>query len=252
MAECCARGGALFGIYCFQEKGLKARHVGNPNGMKTKYAQILKILVIATSFGGVALGLLMAWEEGYSEAWRRLLYFTAQSNLWLGITLFLSLFRFARATSRRVALFSLLQYVFTVSILLTGLVFCLILDPYAPPDYSPWTASNLLTHACTPVLALFLYAFSPRHFQFNPKTVCVTLLPPLFYLGFVAVLTHFAVEFGRGRPAPYFFMDFRSPRAIFGLSGTPPQAVGSFYWIVLLCLIVLLLAELLARYPKRQ
>ena len=47
---------------------------------------IFKCLTVIFSLGGVLLSFLTAKEEGYFPWYTRLFYFTAQSNIWIGLT----------------------------------------------------------------------------------------------------------------------------------------------------------------------
>lgn len=221
------------------------------NGMKQKHLIISKLSVAASAFGGVLLGLFDAQQAGYSHWSRRLLYFTAQSNLCLGAVNVMLLVILLRGKQNPQKWY-FLKYIFTVSIVLTGLVFCLILAPFADQSYHPWSLSNILTHAVTPLLALLDFALDRYPVAVGKRGALLTLIPPLGYFLLASLLELFGVDFGRGEPYPYFFMNYRSPVGIFGVGGTRPFVMGAFYWILLFLLTVLLVAELLARYHVRH
>lgn len=206
--------------------------------MKKITSMILKLFAVLASLGGVLLGQITARADGYSAAWRRLLYFTAQSNLALGITLLLLLCLRGRAPRWLL----MLRYMFTVSIVLTGLVFCLVLAPFAGEGYTPWTLTNLLTHVASPLLALFDFLLDRARVK---NGMALSLLPPLGYVIAASLLGLLGVDFGRGVTYPYFFLNYCSPVGLFGVGGERPFVLGAFYWIAVLLGAVLSVAWLL-------
>lgn len=213
----------------------------------------LKILVTLSSLGGVILSLITAKRDGYSHWSRRLLYFTAQSNLWLGTTFLLILLlplKRKNAEKWKRGLY-LLKFVFTVSITVTGVVFCALLAPFADDGYRPWTLPNALTHVVSPALAVADLFTDKTALRTGKKQVFLCLLPPLIYCAFVGVLGAFSVDFGRGENYPYFFLNYRSPAGLFGFSDQRPFFVGAFYWLAVLCLFILAIA-LVYTLPFRE
>lgn len=222
------------------------------NGMKEKCLIVSKWLIVVSAFGGVLLGLLDAERAGYSHWSRRLLYFTAQSNLWLGVAVLVLIVLLLRG-NKTLHRWYFLKYIFTVSILLTGLVFCLILAPFADKSYyQPWSLSNILTHVLTPLLAFGDFALDRYPVAVGARGIALSLVPPLGYFLSASFLELLNVDFGRGEPYPYFFMNYRSPVGLFGFGGERPFVIGAVYWIVVFLLTVLLVAELLARWNARH
>ncbi|MBQ8320546.1 MAG: Pr6Pr family membrane protein [Clostridia bacterium] len=222
--------------------------------MKRKFfAKTVRILTPATAIFGVLLSLLCAVTEGYSHWSKRLLYFTAQSNLWIGgvflFLLFLPRFRLSPYAVRRVYLW---KYVFTVSITLTGLIFCFLLAPFSDESYTPWTVCNLLTHVVTPLLAILDYSLDRYPLKLKIAEIFLPVVPPLCYLLFAGVLGGLNADFGRGVTYPYFFLNFRSPARFFGFSRIRPFYLGSFYWIFLFLLLVLFLSYLYAKFRPHK
>lgn len=219
--------------------------------MKQRFIMSLKAAVALSAFCGVALGQLSARADGYSDPWRRLLYFTAQSNLFLGIVALLFLVALWQGRIGLLKKLYLLRYIFTVSICLTGLVFCLVLAPFAGQGYTPWTATNVLTHVLTPVLALLDFSLDRRAVG-GKKSIVLSLVPPLGYFTLASALELFGFDFGRGVTYPYFFMNYCSPVGLFGIGGERPFVVGACYWILLLILTVFAVARLLARFSTQK
>jgi hypothetical protein len=216
--------------------------------MKKSLSLTLKYLTVLSSFGGVLLSLFSARQDGYSHWSRRLLYFTAQSNIWLGITfLAIVLFPFKKKNAERwKTRLYLFKYIFTVSITMTGLVFCCLLAPFSGDDYQPWGLCNLFTHIFTPAFAIIDLFIDDYPILLNGKRIALSLLPFLLYF-FIASLLGFAhTDFGRGVTYPYFFLNYTSPAGVFGFSRVRPFYIGSFYWFALFGLVVVAIAFLYA------
>lgn len=219
------------------------------------FPYVLKALIPIVSLGGLILAFQGAGADGYSHWTKRLLYFTTQSNIWIALIMPLILLlplvpEAKRDTASRITY--LLKYVFTVSITITGIVFCAILAPFADRDgYRAWTLSSILTHVVTPILAICDFVFDCPKLSIGRKEKLFTTIPPLLYLIFASVLSILKVDFGRGDPYPYFFLNYYSPAGVFGFSSQPPFVLGSFYWIIIFLLIVLGVATLFARISKK-
>lgn len=212
----------------------------------------LKFCIVATSLGGVLLALFSAQKDGYSHWARRLLYFTAQSNLWIGFTNLAILFStLTPYKERRIKRLYILRFIFTVSITLTGLVFCGLLAPFASKyGFRTWALPSLLTHTIAPILAVADF-FLDRQFFLKNKHVALCILPPVVYFFIAFILEFFRVDFGRGVPYPYFFMNFHSPVGVFGFSKNPPFIMGTFYWFLLFPVLLLLISFLYKKLYNR-
>lgn len=219
--------------------------------MRKQASYLLKCITVVSALGGVASSLIAAKSHGYSHWSKRLLYFTAQSNLWIGLTM-LALVVFSLRGKKPPAWLYVLKYVFTVSITLTGLVFCFLLGPFADESYHPWAFSSWLTHAITPALAVAEFFTDEERIPLRGKQVLLSVVPPLLYFIPATLLCVFNTDFGRGEPYPYFFMNYRSPAGIFGFSDEPPFVVGSFYWYLLFSLIVLGIGFLYIRLHNKK
>ena len=53
--------------------------------VRQKISNILKYIIVFSALGGTVYGLFTATGDGYSHWSKRLLYFTTQSNVWVGI-----------------------------------------------------------------------------------------------------------------------------------------------------------------------
>lgn len=214
--------------------------------MKKSIRLFLKLLLVCTSLFGVLFSCVFAVKDGYSHWSRRLLYFTAQSNIWIGLTALALLVLRKKSARERAYLF---RYVFTVSITITGIVFCFLLAPFADESYHVWSTQSLFTHVFSPLLAIADFFADPTPFPLSKRHIFYTVIPPLLYFSVASFLEAFQVDFGRGVYYPYFFLNFRSPAGIFGFSSTPPFFMGTFYWILLFCLVLLAISFL---YTKKR
>ena len=184
--------------------------------------------------------------DGYSHWSKRLLFFTGQSNLWIGISsLILAILIIVKLTTHKDCVkdwLYTLKFVFTVSITLTGFIYCCILGPFAQAsgnNYHVWSASSWLTHVITPVISIIDFVVDDYKYVFKKRHYLYGIIPPAIYLGFCAILGLFNVDFGKGETYPYFFLNFKSPAGFFGFSDQKPFIMGSFYWIIIFLLMTL-------------
>ena len=217
--------------------------------VKRKISYALKWTTVVTSFGGILISFFQSQADGYSHWLTRLLYFTTQSNIWIGSTmLILALLPFFRTKSEQfIDRLYLFKYIFTVSITVTGIVFCFLLGPFADPAIHPWSFSSFLTHVFTPVFSVVDFFLDDRPIKLQAKHVFLTAIPPLLYVFSTAFLSYLNVEFGRGEPFPYFFMNYRSPAGLFGFSEIFPYNMGAFYWIAAIAFVMLMIGALYAK-----
>ncbi|MBQ8292154.1 MAG: hypothetical protein IJX88_06605 [Clostridia bacterium] len=220
---------------------------------RKNFSYLFKILVVLCSLGGVTLSLAQAHHDGFSHWAKRLLYFTAQSNLWIGITCLLLLFLpFLYPSEKTVQRLYLLKFVFTVSIAVTCLVFCGLLGPFADKSMHPWSFSSFLTHVFSPIFALIDYFLDPYPIKLKKGQFVLALLPPLFYVLIASILNLQGIDFGRGDPYPYFFLHYRSPVGLFGFSNAFPFYAGTFYWLALFAFVVFIIAGLFSKAKSHE
>ncbi len=218
----------------------------NKNGYKPfidKYLPIISnLLIFICSTTGFFLSCLFARRDGYSHWLTRLLYFTQQSNLWIGLTslIFAILLLKKNTPTNRIQTISFFKYIFTVSITITGIIFCSVLAPFA--DFDIWTFASILTHVVVPLLSIFDFLTNKNVYQINKKHVCFSIVPPLIYFVFTSILCVLKIDFGRGDPYPYFFMNYYSEVGLFGFVAEWPPQIGSFYWLVFFFIFIYLLS----------
>lgn len=167
------------------------------------------------------------------------LYFTIQSNLWIGAigALFFVLhwIFILKGSFSIPKILDILRYIFTISITLTGIVFCFVLAPTIPGSFQ--SAPNVLTHVVVPLAAIAdLFLWRPKkllYWQFS-----LALIPPIYYLIFASIGYVLNWNFGNGNNYPYFFLNWDSPAGAFGFSSEMPYFMGCFWWILLLILFI--------------
>ena len=214
----------------------------------TKISIFLNYLIAFLSILGVVLACLRAEKDGYSHWYKRLLYFTQQSNLWIGASCILTaliLQNEKRFTEYYQKTAYLLKYIFTVSITVTGIVFCVLLAPFA--DYDVWSFSSVLTHVVVPLLSILDFLTYRGKVALKKKQLPLTLIPPLYYVFFSIVLSALEVDFGRGTTYPYVFLDFQAEVGLFGFQNGDPPSIGTAYWLIVILLFILAISYLYYR-----
>lgn len=206
--------------------------------MKFIRVYLFKILIAVCSLGGVIISFFTAQQDGYSIWHKRLLYFTVQSNVWIGLTtLFLLLVLiFAKRSVKTIRTLYFLKFIFSVSITVTAIVFFCLLAPFADESYHIWTLSGFLTHLFAPLFSIIDLFIDGYKLKAKPLIVFASTLPPIAYGTVCAIFTCLNVDFGRGDNYPYIFMNHFSSAGLFGFSSELPF-LGSAYWIVFITLI---------------
>ena len=204
-------------------------------GMKAKgLSLILKSIVMVSAVIGIVLSAL-AGAQNFMGGNRVLMYFTIQSNIVIalicaaGSVLLLQ----NREISDR---WHTVKFVFTVSITLTGVVFCFVLAPTLG-KYA-WNAQNVLTHVVVPIAAVLDFFVTARYGSIRRRNVLYVTIPPLLYAIYAGIAYAARWEFSRGVHYPYFFLNWGSPAGAFGFTDTLPF-MGCVWWIALILLFLL-------------
>ena len=203
---------------------------------------------------GVLLSAIFARRDGYSHWGRRLLYFTQQSNIWIGVTCLVfaiaSLIEIRRGQPCVKRYVYVLKYVFTVAITITGIIFCCLLAPFA--DYDVWSTGSVLVHVVVPILSVVDWFFCEAEFSLRKIHIFLTLVPPLLYFIVASILGVAGVDFGRGVTYPYIFMNYNSEEGWFGITNNGIPKVGSAYWLLVVAGMVLFFAWLYYYVKTKQ
>jgi hypothetical protein len=199
---------------------------------------------------GVIISLIVTRQDGYSHWSKRLLYFTFQSNVWIGITMLAVIINSLRHTPKALRFRETLyrfKYVFTVAITVTFLVFSLLLAPFADESYNLFSLNSYLTHVFSPAFAVADFFTDDYPLRLSKKHVLATIIPPLSYYGVTMLLSALRVDFGRGDNFPYLFIDFYSPAGLFGFTLSPVPSMGAVYWVIAFTALIWSIAFLYAR-----
>ena len=200
---------------------------------------VLETVVVLCAVAGVALS-------------QSFLYFTIQSNLWIAATLAVfavwQIVKMFKPSAKDIpeAMWRL-KFVFTVSITLTGGVYCAVLAP-TPGAFG--NAANVLTHVVVPVCAI-ADLFVAKHDAPDFGIAVWALVPLIYYIAFAAIGFVLNWDFGNGRNYPYFFLNWTSPAGVFGFGGGGEYFMGTFWWILVLIALVLGIALAYAAILKR-
>lgn len=210
------------------------------------YVVFFELLATFCSLIGVLISLINAEIDGYSIWASRLLYFTAQSNVWLLITFTILLLY--RRIYQKVSTYMLsIKIVAVTQITMTCLVYCLILAPFAPKNFNTWSLHNIFTHVLSPLFAIASLLFEKTKTKIRKTTVILCLIPPIIYIVLSALFSNLNLPFGKGANFPYFFMNHHSPSGIFGFYDKFPYYIGSFYWICTFTIIIVFISLLLIK-----
>lgn len=186
---------------------------------------ILKSIVVVFSVVGVIMSIV--------ENWRTLLFFTIQSNLWICVTCAVGIVLMLLKKPLKSWMYSV-KLVFTVSITLTGVVYCTMLAPTL--GALAYTFSNTVLHVVVPVAAVADF-FVYDSVQYKKWECLVVTIPPFYYLGFAGIGYALNWDFAYGVNYPYFFLNWGSPAGAFGFSSELPF-MGVFYYVLILLAFV--------------
>ena len=192
-------------------------------------------MVIVSAAVGVILSAI-AGAQAFMSGSRVFMYFTVQSNIAIALVCAAGAVPLLR--NRPVQdIWYLIKYVFTVSITLTGVVFCFVLAPTLG-KYA-WSLQHVLTHVVVPLAAILDFFVTGRYGSVKKRSVVFVTIPPLLYAVYTGIAYAAGWEFSKGVNYPYFFLNWGSPAGAFGFTRELPY-MGCAWWILLI--LVLLLA----------
>ncbi len=204
-------------------------------GTKAKaLSLLLKCAVIACAAVGVALSAISG-AQAFMGGGRVFMYFTIQSNIAIALVCAAGaalLLRGGPIPDR----WYVIKYVFTVSITLTGAVFCFVLAPTLGGH--AWSAQHVLTHVAVPLTAIADFLVTGRYGSIKKRSVVWVTLPPLLYAVYTGIAYLAGWEFSPGKNYPYFFLNWDSPARAFGFTKGLPY-MGCAWWILLILALLL-------------
>jgi len=204
-------------------------------GTKTKLLSLfLKCVVVVSAAVGVILS-AAAGARAFMGGSRVFMYFTIQSNIAIGLVCAVGAVLLLRSQPVRESWY-VLKYVFTVSITLTGVVFCFVLAPTLG-KYA-WSVQHVLTHVVVPLAAILDFFVTARYGSIKKRSVLFVTIPPLLYAVYTGIAYGAGWEFSPGKTYPYFFLNWGSPAGAFGFTGELPY-MGCAWWILLILALLL-------------
>lgn len=204
---------------------------------QVKKSIILKILVIIAAVVGTILSVYdrAAFMSGY----RVFMYFTIQSNIAIAIISAIGLYYIKSNRSGNV--WEIIKFVGTVSITLTGFVFCFVLAPTLGDE--AWKIKNILTHVVVPIGAVADFFVIGQSFNIKTKSVLFIPIPPIIYAIYAGIGYILGWNFSKGNNYPYFFLNWGSPAGAFGFANELPF-MGCIWWILALLVFLILVGFL--------
>ncbi len=204
-------------------------------GTKAKILSVfLKCAVIISSAVGVILSAI-AGAQSFMGGGRVFMYFTVQSNIAIALVCAVGAVLLLRNQPVQ-DIWYLIKFVFTVSITLTGVVFCFVLAPTLG-KYA-WRLQHVLTHVAVPLAAILDFFVTGRYGSIKKRSVFFVIIPPLLYAIYTGIAYVAKWEFSRGVHYPYFFLNWGSPAGAFGFTNDLPY-MGCAWWILLILVMLL-------------
>lgn len=167
---------------------------------------------------------------------RVFMYFTIQSNIAIALICAAGMFLMAGERQVRNAWY-IVKLMGTISITLTGGVFCFVLAPVMRTN--AWNIQNVLTHVVVPAAAVLDFFVTGVFSGLKRRHVLFGVLPPLAYVIYAGIGYAAGWEFAEGVNYPYFFLNWGSPAGAFGFTKELPY-MGCVWWILLLLVLLLL------------
>lgn len=193
---------------------------------------VLKLIVVVSSFYGVFLAV--------SSSPDKLLFFTIQSNIWIGVVCLVGIVMMIAKTKIRRWMYSV-KLVFTVSITLTGVVYCALLAPMLGNE--AYSLVSVLTHVVVPAASVLDFAVYDYPGEYRKRVCLLATIPPFYYLGFASVGYVLNWEFNPGQNYPYFFLNWGSDAGALGFSDQPPY-IGVVYYVMIMIVFVIAVGAL--------
>ena len=188
---------------------------------------ILKCIVIISATVGI---ILSASPSSYLGGSTVFMYFTIQSNIAIAIVELIGLILIL--TKRNISYaWYVVKLVASVSITLTGTVYCFVLAPTT--DVNAWSLKNVLTHVIVPISAIIDFFVIGVNCKYRKRDVLYVVIPPLLYAIYATIGYIADWKFSKTANYPYFFLNWGSKAGAFGFSSELPF-IGVVWWIILL------------------
>ena len=202
-------------------------------------AKIISLFLKLTVFLSATVGILLsahAAKGTFMSGGRVFMFFTIQSNIAIATIAFVGAILLLKKIEGNV--WSVVQFVGTVSITLTGVVFTFVLAPTLGD--AAWNAQNILTHIVVPITAILDFFVIGAYCKIRKRSVFYVILPPGLYALYAGIGYAAGWEFVDGINYPYFFLNWGSPAGAFGFASELPF-MGCVWWILALLLFLIAL-----------
>lgn len=207
--------------------------------IQKRISVFLKMIVVIWAVCGVFLS-AYAGRDSFMGGKQVFMYFTIQSNI--AIALICAIGACLLISGRKPShIWHLIKYVGTVSITLTGIVFCFVLAPTL--GSRAWNPQNILTHVVVPAAAVVDFFITAISGEIRKKEMLWITLPPIVYAIYAGIGYVKGWQFSEGLPYPYFFLNWGSPAGAFGFSKELPY-MGCVWWILALLVFLLFVGYL--------
>ena len=208
-------------------------------GKKYYSVMALRIIVIISAVVGTFLS-AYAGRDSFMGGKSVFMYFTIQSNIALAITCGVGLFFMAKKRITGKA-WDIIRLVATVSITLTGVVFCFVLAPTMGSD--AWNFQNVLTHVVVPIASVADFMIAGTKHKVEIINVLWVIVPPIIYAIYAGIGYMAGWHFSEDTTYPYFFLNWGSPAGAFGFTNELPF-MGCMWWIIALFTLLLIVGYL--------
>jgi len=202
---------------------------------QTVLSAVLKITVILSA----VIGTFLSWFAGrdfFMGGKTVLMFFTIQSNIALAVICIIGLVKMLKDKAFS-DLWYVIKFVGTVSITLTGAVFCFVLAPTM--KHGAWNIQNILTHVVVPVAGILDFFVTGTCSSIRKRNDLWVTVPPLLYAIYAAIGYVRGCQFIEGYNYPYFFLNWGSPAGAFGFTDELPY-MGCVWWILALLFALLI------------
>ena len=190
-------------------------------------SSILKIIVIASAVTGTFLS-WYAGRNSFMGGRTVFMFFTIQSNIALAVICLIGLVKMMKGKPFS-DLWYIIKFVGTISITLTGAVFCFVLVPAG----AVWNIQNILTHVVVPVAGILDFFVTGISSSIKKRTNLWVIVPPILYAVYAGIGYVRNWQFAEGYNYPYFFLNWGSPAGAFGFTDELPY-MGCAWWILAL------------------
>lgn len=203
------------------------------------------------------VGIFLNFKEPNASK-NTILYFTTQSNIWIMcICIVLTFYDILKKDVPKTVY--IIKYIFTVSILITGIVYNFILAPqyaiYFGSLLKAYSVSVTILHVVVPLLSFISYILFDEN-PFKRKFNLLGCTMPLLYFAFIILLSmittnDYLFDGIGGVPSkfPYFFLDYIN-NGWFTLTSDISK-LGTFYWLIISVVLVMIISQLL-RYTQNK